>query len=141
MYLGLVASFAFNMVRTSVIADTNTLSFTCFYTVQFHFFFKLFMSTNCICICLLCVYCCFSKIGWSRQPVKPPFSTALNKTIRFIWTGSEVLRYPMPCYAMLHHVYCCIPATYASIIFHNLLFTFLLLLNESISILLSTHTV
>lgn len=74
-------------------ANTNTLSHSrVFLTCNF----KLCMSTNRICL-----LCCFWKLD-AHQPVKPPFSTAFNKTIRFIWNGNKVMRCAKPCYFMLY---------------------------------------
>lgn len=69
--------------------DTKTLSFTCCYI-------RAILN----CACPLNGIVLFWKLD-AHQPVKPPFffkkKTALNKSIRFIWTGSEVLCYAMLC--------------------------------------------
>lgn len=70
------------------------------------------------CACPLIVYALLCVVLWkldAHQPVKPPFSTALNKTMRFMRSGSEVLRCAIRIVAYQ-------PPTPSS--FFNLLFTF-----------------
>lgn len=114
----MVVFFAFFFSR----ANTNTLSRSrVFLTCNF----KLCMSTNRICL-----LCCFWKLD-AHQPVKPPFSTAFNKTIRFIWNGNKVMRCAKPCYFMLDVL---LHSSRLRLRHFSICYSRFLLLNESISI-------
>lgn len=90
---------------------------------------------NCACPLIVCMRYCV--VLWkldAHQPVKPPFSTALNKTMRFIRSGSEV-KCCAVLFALLHTSH--LRLRHFSIFYSRFRCTFAVcafLLNESISI-------
>lgn len=90
---------------------------------------------NCACPLIVCMRYCV--VLWkldAHQPVKPPFSTALNKTMRFIRSRSEV-KCCAVLFALLHTSH--LRLRHFSIFYSRFRCTFAVcafLLNESISI-------